>query len=75
MHCALTVRGPLGPGLLWSLLAAHPRLPRGGRGAFAGGVEAFVSRPSNRRARGEVSGDRAEPRANLYDEVTARIVS
>ena len=34
-----------------------------------------MSRPSNRRARGKASGARAEPRANLYDEVTSRIVS
>lgn len=33
-----------------------------------------MSTPSNRRARGKASGDRAEPRANLYDEVTRRII-
>lgn len=34
-----------------------------------------MSRPSNARARGKASGDRAEPRVNLYDEVTSRIVA
>jgi antirestriction protein ArdC len=35
----------------------------------------MVSRPSNRRARGKGAGEQQEPRANLYDEVTARIVA
>lgn len=34
-----------------------------------------MSKSPDRRARGKVPGDRAEPRVNLYDEVTARIVS
>ena len=35
----------------------------------------MVSRPSNRRARGKAAAEAHEQRANLYDEVTARIVS
>jgi hypothetical protein len=34
-----------------------------------------VSRPSNRRARGKAARDSGEPRANLYDEVTRRIIA
>ncbi|MDE8652462.1 ArdC-like ssDNA-binding domain-containing protein [Novosphingobium sp. H3SJ31-1] len=35
----------------------------------------MVSSPTNRRARGKALGDSAEPRGNLYDEVTARIIA
>jgi hypothetical protein len=35
----------------------------------------MVSRASNRRAYRKGAGDQKEPRANLYDEVTARIVA
>lgn len=35
----------------------------------------MVSRPSNRRARGKAARDSGEPRANLYDEVTQRIIA
>jgi antirestriction protein ArdC len=45
----------------------------GGSGGY------FMSRIAKRRAKGkatgEVAGDCAEPRVNLYDEVTARIIS
>ncbi|MCW6531320.1 zincin-like metallopeptidase domain-containing protein [Sphingomonas sp. MMSM20] len=34
-----------------------------------------MSKLPDRRGRGKASGDPAEPRANLYDEVTARIVA
>lgn len=34
-----------------------------------------MSRNPKRRARGKAAGDCAEPRVNLYDEVTARIIS
>lgn len=75
MHCALTVRAPLEPGLLWSLLAAHLRLSGEAMGLFGRVWRLAVSRSPKRRVLGEAVADSGDPRVNLYDEVTARIIS